>query len=333
MTIAEGATATLAWYDPRLQVTSDGVRRRRFRALQSWYRETQLGVEPGQHDRHPQLVGSMLPKERALDGLNFLHPQIASYVEQRIREVRKANGTLDEDRLRRNMLSSMPLCFNLFGAFRAKRPAAARVLSAVLRLDIDTIDQVMVEHAPPASKAVLGDRTAFDAFLAYTTSTGSKGFLGVETKYTEPFSPKAHRPAYYEANPAYHWAGFRPGAGHRLGRRATNQLWRNTLLAAATRRSDRYASGHALVIAGRDDTAAWKAVAAVRTELENPNAMLRSVSLERLVEQCQLQRSLADWATRFRRRYLDLSPIAPHFPVPTIPEDQPMAPLDVVSLP
>jgi PD-(D/E)XK nuclease superfamily len=330
MTIADGAAAALAWYDARLQVTSDHLRRRRYRALQSWYRETQFGVEPGQHDRHPQLVGSMLPKERALAGLNFLHPEIASYVERRIREVRRANGTLDEDRLRRNMLSSMPLCFNLFGAFRAKRPAAARALRAVLGLDIDTIDQVMVEHAPRAAKAVLGDRTAFDAFVAYTTSTGAKGFLGVETKYTEPFGPKTHRPAYYEANPAYHWAGFHPGAGERLGRQATNQLWRNTLLAAATRHTDDYDFGHAVVIAGRDDSAAWKAVAAVRSELHHPDRMLQSVSLERLIEQCRLQRSLAEWAAQFHRRYLDLSSIAEHFWVPTTPEEQPVVPLGTI---
>jgi hypothetical protein len=34
------------------------------------------------------------------------------------------------------------------------------------------------------------------------------------------------------------------------------------------------------------------------------------VSLERLVEHCQLQPSLAGWAAEFRRRYLDLAPVA-----------------------
>ena len=177
-----------AWYDPVLQVPSDSKRRARYRALQSWYRETVLGVEPGRHSSG-RLVGSLLPKQPALDKLNFLDEQVASYAERRAEQVLKDGGTLDRDRLRRNLLSSMPLCFNLFGKLGAEQPAAARVLGAVLGLEIATVDQVLVEHAPPAAKAMLEDRTAFDAFVAYTTPTGAKGFVGVETKYTEPFSP------------------------------------------------------------------------------------------------------------------------------------------------
>jgi len=79
-----------------------------------------------------------------LDGLNFLDQQIAGCVERRARAVQRAGGTLDLDRLRRNLLSSMPLCFNLFGKFRVKRPAAARVLGAMLDLDIATIDEVLI---------------------------------------------------------------------------------------------------------------------------------------------------------------------------------------------
>ena len=320
----------LAWYDPALQVPGDPARRARYRALQSWYRETVRRVEPGRHPHGQQLVGSMLPEDRALEGLNFLDQEIASYAERRAEEVIRDGGTLDRDRLRRNLLSSMPLCFNLFGKLQAQRPAAARVLGSVLGLDIAAIDQILVEHAPPAAKAILGDRTAFDAFIAYTTSAGTKGFLGVETKYTEPFSPKSYQPDYYEQNRAYEWAGFGPGAGDRLGRPATNQLWRNTLLAAATRQTGSYAVGHAVVIAGRDDPVAWKAVAAVRAQLEDPDGMLRALSLERLIEQCQSEPSLAEWAAQFRQRYLDLSPITEHFWVPATPEDQLVVPVGTI---
>jgi len=262
-----------------------------------------------------------------LDGLNFLDQQIAGCVERRARAVQRAGGTLDLDRLRRNLLSSMPLCFNLFGKFRVKRPAAARVLGAMLDLDIATIDEVLIEHAPVAAKQLLGDRTAFDAFVAYTTSTGAKGFLGVETKYTEPFGPIAYPASHYQHSLAYRAAGFRKGASNRLCRPATNQLWRNTLLAVATRHAGGYDLGHAVVIAGRDDAAAWKAVAAVRAELHDPDGLLRSVSLQRLIEQCQLQRALAEWAVQFRRRYLDLSPLAHHVAVPAPPGDRPVVPL------
>jgi hypothetical protein len=316
-----------AWYDPVLQVASDSKRRARYRALQSWYRETQLGVEPGR-SATGKLVGSLLPDDRALEGLNFLDGSIWSYAEQRADVVVRAGGTLVRGRLRRNLLSSMPLCFNLFGKLQAERAAAARVLGAALDLDIATVDEVLVEHAPAAATALLGDRTAFDAFVAYTTSGGATGFLGVETKYTEPFSPTRYPAGRYEPSPAFQAAGFRPGAAAaaRLGRAATNQLLRNTLLAAATRRTGGYGLGHAVVIAGGDDRAARRAVASVRAELEEPDDLLRSVSLEQLIDHCHLEQSLSEWAAQFHQRYLDLSSIADRFPVSALADADPLAP-------
>jgi hypothetical protein len=245
--------------------------------------------------------------------------------------VLREGGTLELDRLRRNLLSSMPLCFNLFGKLRAEPQTAARVLGRVLGLDIATIDEVLVEYAPAAGKAALKDRTAFDAFVAYRTSSGSKGFLGVETKYTEPFSPTIYPANRYEPLDAYQTARFRPGAAQRLARPATNQLWRNVLLAAATRADGGFRIGHAVVIAGQDDQAARRAVSALKAELDDPDGLLRSVSLERLVEECLGEPLLAGWAAEFRRRYLDLSPIAECFPLRTVATRRSRAPLQAAD--
>lgn len=221
----------------------------------------------------------------------------------------------------------MPLCFNLFGKLQAEPAATARALGVVLDLDIATVEEVLVEHAPPAAKELVGDRSAFDAFVAYTTASGATGFLGVETKYTEPFTPTKYPASRYEPSPAFQAAGYRPGAAARLGESATNQLLRNTLLAAATRLTGGYDLGHTVVIAGHDDQAARRAVASVRAELEEPDRLLRSVSLDRLLEQCQLEQRLSSWAARFRQRYLDLSPITQQFPAPTTPRDRRTVPL------
>lgn len=132
----------------------------------------------------------------------------------------------------------------------------------------------------------------------------------METKYTEPFTPTVFPASRYESLPAYQAAGFRRGAAHRLQGPGTNQLWRNLLLAAATRANDGFGAGHVVVLAGEDDRAADRAVAAARAELVDPDRLLRSLTLERLVEVCLPEWPLADWAAGFRRRYLDLSPVA-----------------------
>ncbi len=40
--------------------------------------------------------------------------------------------------------------------------------------------------------------------------------------------------------------------------------------------------------------------------------------------------AVAEWAAQFHQRYLDLSPIAEHFWVPTTPEEQPVVPLGTI---
>lgn len=309
---------TPRWDAPSLQVNSDSAWRAQYRLLQSWYRETVLKEPPGlskpgsDADGQPveRLVGSMLTADavRARPTLNFLSPKIAAYVRSRAAEVLRAGGSIEEDRLSRNMLSSMPLCFNLFGHLRDHRAETAPVLRGLLALDIATVERIDVEEAPPPDQH-LGDRTAFDAFVEYRSSDGEPGFLGVETKYTEPFStPKYTRPSYTRLteDPAN---GFRSGAAVVLEAAATNQLWRNALLALSLRRSRPYRHGHVVVLACRGDAGAARAVAGLREQLVVPDSLVRAAALEDLIEACAQREGLRPWAREFSRRYLDLRSI------------------------
>lgn len=302
-------TTSVAWKDPSLVVDSDTSRRARYRLLQSWYRETVLNVPAGRNAAG-RLLGSMLPKEvveREQD-LNLLDPGIASYVNRRIPIVQAANGTIEVDRLRRNMLSSMPLCFNLFGYFRLHPSETSRVLRRVLKLDIGAIECIEVEWAPE-SALHLHDRTAFDAFIAYRRSDGGRGFLGIETKYTEPFSQEEYDSEIYRRLTADPVNRFRPGAAGRLVSRKTNQLWRNVLLALSLRQAEGYDEGCVVVVSLADDPGARKAIAGLHQELMNPDATLRSMSLEKLISVCETKAKLTEWAGEFNRRYLDLAPV------------------------
>lgn len=240
--------------------------------------------------------------------LNFLSAEIAAYARSRAAEVLRAGGTIEEDRLRRNLLSSMPLCFNLFGYLRAQFEDAAAVLRESLGLDIATVTRIEVEEAPPPLEH-LGDRTAFDAFVEYRTSKNETGFLGIETKYTEPFSVKEYERKTYAELTARATSGFREGAAARLKSRATNQLWRNTLLALSLRTTGKYAAGHSVVVACDGDAAAAKALKGVRAELLQPDSIVRAVTLEGLVGAFSKRPATKDWALEFRRRYLDLTPV------------------------
>ena len=304
-----GVTIQPAWNDPSLAVKSDAAWRAQYRRLQSWYRETVLRTPPGA-DRGGTTRANMLPAD-AVDKnpeLNFLDEEIAAYVLERAPRVIAEKGALDLDRLRRNMLSSMPLCFNLFGALRRYPTAAARGLGSVLDLNIEEILEIEVEWAPDPN-AHLGDRTAFDAFVRYRTAGGRRAFLGVETKYSESFSPKRYARERYDALTRDPASGFKPGAERRLAAPATNQLWRNALLAHSLRSTDEFDEGRVVVLSCRGDAGAERAIAGLSAELRDPPALLRSATYEELVAAFDSEPELSSWAAEFRRRYLDLTPV------------------------
>ena len=299
----------LRWDDPSLAVKSDTSWRAGYRSLQSWYRERVLDVPPG-NGVGGVPHGNMLPASALAEqpGLNYLSDAITDYARIRAGEVRAEGGTLAPDRLARNMLSSMPLCFNLFGALREWPDAAAKALSTTLDLDIDRVFNIVVEWAPDP-ELHLHDRTAFDAIVRYVTGDGRPAFLGIETKYTEPFSPKKYCSDRYVDLTEDPEAGFRKDAWQRLQAPATNQLWRNALLAHSLRRTSEYDAGHVVVVSCKGDSAAEKAIAGLSAELHEPASLLRSTTYEALIDVLVCIPESSCWARKFRSRYLDLSPV------------------------
>lgn len=294
------------WNDEVLRIASDSRRTARYRALQSWYREEVLGVPPGL-DRRGRIIASMLPVEAVAErpGLNFITSEASTYASERAVEVMRAGGTLEEDRLRRNMLSSMPLCFNIFGSLR-DHPQLGVLLSDVFDIDVSTIDRVECEWAPER-EAHLNDRTAFDAFIAYRDSDARRCFLAIETKYTEPFSQKEYDSQLYRqvtVGSGY----FREGASDHLIGRATNQLWRMAMLAASMLHRGDYETGAVAVLSLADDRHARVAVDGVKAQVVD-DTFVKFVSLEDLVQAASNHDSLRTWSSDFESRYLDLSPV------------------------
>ena len=279
------------------------MHRARYRLLQSWWREHVLGVPPGFNGR--QYVGSLLPQDGRAD-LNYLTDEVRVYAAERIPEIQASGGTLNTDRLRRNLLSSQPLCFNVFGHLHCHPVSAAAVLSETFGVAIDEVVRIEVEEAPlPAEH--LGDRTAFDAFVDYRVG-GSRQFLAVEVKYTEPFSQKMYdRPEYRRLTAET--GVFAEGAADRLIEPATNQLWRQILLTLSLAAAGEYDGGRAAVLSLAGDAGVSKAVAGVAAEVTTEAVLPAVGSLERLVTAAEVHPELTSWAADFRTRYLDTTPL------------------------
>lgn len=304
----------VAWDDPALvEIASDPPLRRRYRRLQSWYRQEVLGLPPGL-DTKGTPIGNLLPAEAvtADRSLNFLQrSDLARIAEDRIAD---PSGAVEADRLRRNMLSSQPLCVNLFGPLTELEPgAAAPVLQDVLHCDMSAISKPSIEWNPTPVSDYLDDRTAFDAYFEYSRNDGARGFVAVETKYTEPFSDDravrkspAKLDKYKKAAQAV--GDYDMTRIDELFHRKCSQLFRMALLAGLWRKSGGFDFGICLVAALADDDAAIDAVDRLSAVHNNPSYIVRHCSHEELVEALGTVPGLERWASEFSRRYLDLTP-------------------------
>jgi hypothetical protein len=278
---------------------------------QSWYRATVLGApfgrgpSPGSKTEY----GNMLTAEDAEKGLNFLTPDIFAAVQRRLAE---AGGLIEEFRLMRNMLSSQPLCFNLFGHLGLHLDLATRLMDALFPGEVKRVTRVVVEHAPEPKAEYLNDRTAFDAFIEYVGHDDRPAFLGIETKLTEPFSPKVYDTAEYHRWMRGPNSPWRDGVIGRLLEIRHNQLWRDHLLAIATldHPASPYSRGRLMLLRHPGDKNCADSARSYQGLLQPGDGTFVDMPLNRLVDwiaTLDLDGGHAGWLEAFRLRYLDLS--------------------------
>ena len=170
-----------------------------------------------------------------------------------------------------------------------------------------------LEYAPRPTREYLGDQTAFDAFVAYRRPDGSMAFLGIETKLTEPFSPKVYDKPSYRALTERADSIWRADSWPQLAGTRWNQLWRDHMLVDALRRhaSAPYGtSGRLVLIHHPLDDEASRIAALYREFLENRDETFLAIPLDQLVRQWQQVvrpgSDEADWLASFDQRYVDL---------------------------
>lgn len=164
----------------------------RFRAcarlLQALWREEQqlpIGVHDAP-DGGQRRIGSLISTTAATAGRNFLSADVAHLAAYEM-AYRERGAFIDQHRLYSNLLSSMPLAFNLFAPLRFDFHLAARVVRSLIPgIDLAQVLNVFFEHSPGRDQTELtGDKTAFDVAFVYQRNDGEKGLLAIEQKYSE----------------------------------------------------------------------------------------------------------------------------------------------------
>jgi hypothetical protein len=280
-------------------VAADAPFRRRARLHQALWRD-RMGYPMGNGHGKPR--GDRLAMPWAQETLaNYLTPTIQRVV---ARELAAAidGQVYQEPRIYEHLLSSQPLCFNLFGEMAEELDLATAVFRRRMP-DLERVTAILFEKSPGrGDDAFLGDGTAHDVFVEYQTRQGSKAFLGIEVKYVEDMkaAPARHKRRYDDVAAAM--GEFRPDALPELRRSPLEQIWRDHLLAGSILQAAiGYAHGTFVFVYPQANTQCAKAVEAYGQCLDN-RSTFQAWTLEGLVE--DLEAVSAGTPKLVRERYV-----------------------------
>ena len=292
--------------DKHVFIESDGTGfRRAARTLQSIWRE-EKGYPIGMHEGKP--LGSRLDTTFAERELaNFLTDGIRQVVKDELNSATQSQ-LYSKPRIYDDLLSSQPLCFNLFGEMKLDLGLATEVFKVLRPREVSEVTGICFEHSPGRSdERYLGDKTAFDVFIEYRGPENKKGFIGIEVKYHENLMepPSAHHERYDAV--ADKMQCFKSSKLPDLRRAPLQQLWRDHLLAGSMIAKPElgYSEGIFVLLYPAANHYCRAAVCEYRRCLLD-SSTFEAWTLEELVGVLSLV-SPADWIEEFRHRYLDFS--------------------------
>jgi hypothetical protein len=272
-------------------------------------RDYPIGTQPMRPTpgRPSRRLGSRIAIEYALErGVNFLSDEARDAAGNRV-DHPQPNQTLSVDRLYCDLLSSMPMCFNLFAPLKADPALADTALHAWWPDVPGRVRAVHFEWSPGRRLRgeYLENRSAFDVAFELDLDDGGRGVLGIETKYHEDCrpekSPSLERLRRYKAVTAASGA-FRPEALRSIIGTDLQQVWLDHLLALSMTQhhSGQWSwAGFALVHPAGNPSYA-RATERYQALLE-PGFAIRVSTLESLLGARVLPTGAAD---RFAERYL-----------------------------
>lgn len=199
-------------------------------------------------------LGNYLETDFAKESkVNFLTDRVRRLAADEMATAKASKALFDEGRMWANLLSSQPLCFNLFGELSFDTDAATSCFKSLFPDRVGRVTAVKFEYSPGRGDArYTGDRSAFDVFVKYERN-GLSGFIGIEVKYAESLREESlkraeeifgkHKDRYVQLTETS--GVFAPNVVEVLRRPPLSQIWRDHLLSVAllSHQDRKYAEG------------------------------------------------------------------------------------------
>lgn len=208
------------------------------RLLQSKWRSIK-GYQSGDYGNYLELDFAKRTKA------NYLTDNIKGCVSKAIIEARNNGGMIGEPRIWNNLLSSQPLCFNLFGEMSCDPDLATVFFTSIFSNRVKRVEKIRFEHSEHRGDSnYTGDHSAFDVFVDYFNHQGEKCFIGIEVKYAESLKEETMKKADDNFKKHQHQYErlttqskiFKDGSLDHLKQVPIAQIWRDHLLSIATKK-------------------------------------------------------------------------------------------------
>jgi hypothetical protein len=219
----------------------------------------------------------------------------------------QAKQTLNIDRLYADLLSSMPMCFNLFGPVSADTKLASEAVREWWPDAPGKVKAVRFEWSPGRQipGRFLENRSAFDVAFELELADNNIGIIGIETKYHEDCK-KEKRPRN-ERLKRYEQVGresgiFIPSAFDAIIGTHLQQIWLDHLLALSMLKdADQKCTWAKFVLVHPAKNPSFSRAAAEYAKLLNDSSTFEVRTIESFVDSSVLP---AAAVTSFRHRYL-----------------------------
>ncbi len=252
-------------------------------------------------------IGSRISEDCGLKGRNFLTQEIAGLA-YREYVYQETGALIDEDRLWMNLLSSQPLCFNLFGELKLDDEKANRFFRYLFPDYVASVEGIYFEHSPARGDPdYTGDYTAFDVLVECVTTEGKSGHIAIEVKYTESMAEAAARSRARYDELSRLVGLYRDADAAALRASPIQQLWREHMLSRVMVCNGRYDTGRFVVIYPAQNDLCERAVARYRAHLASDDPAVSGFGVLTLEACVEAYRMIGepDMADALYSRYLD----------------------------
>ena len=240
------------------------------------------------------------------------------YAKERVKN-RRENETIDEFRLFNNLLSSMPMAFNLFHPLMLllkQDPAMVTlaVRSVFRNFAVFEVTEIGLEFIPTPIENYTKDKSAMDAYIKFMDNKGGKHIIAIETKYTDVLGVNEAQRCEEQKQMLIDTGLFSPDFDELLtgGKVKLTQIYRNLLLTERYRIVEGLKDSYSVVLSPKEHPSTEEEIKSVTKYLKPEYAYkLSAVSLEDFVNAMiqYLPEYYAQVYESFRGRYLEFEKV------------------------